>query len=516
MARPLVITIDSRIRVPLKGLPLAARDELFARFTHPNPDRAKAIAMRRSMPWIKIPPDTIGTWKTSDHEISLPRGGMGRVREVLQQHGVAYSTEDRRQGGRSVKLLSSDVNQPWDFQREIVEAGAKREQGIVRSPTGSGKTSAAIALAARLSVQTLVIVWTESLLQQWLRRIALELVIDARDIGVVQGKRRDIGSPIVVGMQQTLCKLADQDLAGFGCVICDEVQKWGATTFMNVVDRMPARYRFGFSASEKRKDRKDFLIYDVFGDVIAEVDQRELEDRGIVHDVELRVVPTEFAAPWYESLKGEDRATPFHYTRLLQETVQNGPRNAMIARLAAEEAAAGETVLVFTHRVLHARRLLADVASMEPRVGLLLGAVPGCENDFETTRQGLASGAVRVGVGTYQAAGTGVDLPSVSVGICTTPIHTNRPFFGQVRGRVCRVDRSKGAKKTTARLYYLWDRRIYGLNALRNLTSWNRSSVVLVGDQWVDAKSWLKEQEASDATRKRGGGWFDDVDTQGS
>ena len=243
--------------------------------------------------------------------------------------------------------------------------------------------------------------------------------------------------------------------------------------------------------------------------MIAEVSRKELEDRGIVHDVELRVVPTGFRAPWYEALEGVERADPEHYRRLLEALVADPARNAIAVDLACAEAAQEETVLVFSIRVEHCRLLRADVARREPRVGLLVGeASAGVEDDFEATRQGLAAGAIRVGVGTYQAAGTGVDLPSVSRGICTTPIHTNRQFFGQVRGRICRIDRSAGAEKRDAKLFYLWDEKIHGLSALRNLTGWTRRSLVLVGGAWVDARVWLREQEAANEAKQERREWY--------
>ena len=505
------VTVDSRVRMPLSGVTQDVRDAVTERFTYANPDFQKAQAMRRSMPWLKLPPAAVATWRMEAGELSVPRGGMGRLREVFREHGVEYRVVDARQAGEGVTLESSGSQTPWDFQQKIVEAGVTKEQGIVRSPAGSGKTSAAILLASRLAVRTLVIVWTAALLDQWMRRLLQELRIVRRDVGVIQGKRRPAGhEPIVVGMQQTLYKVSDAELAPYGCVICDETQRVASRTLLEVVDRTPARYRFGFSDDERRKDRKEFLTYDVLGDVIAEVSRKELEDRGIVHDVALYVLPTEFRAEWYEALAGFERADPRNSKRLMDEMSADPGRSELAARHAVREARAGESVLIFSHRVDHCRRLRADIARSEPRVGLLVGAgSAGDEDDFERTRQGMASGKIKIGVGTYAAAGTGVDLPGVSRSFATTPIHTNRPFFYQVRGRTSRVDRSADASKTDARLYYLWDRHIYGLTALRNVVGWSRTARVLVGDNgWVDAKTWLKEQEKEDDAKEQDrGGW---------
>lgn len=506
----LPLTVDSRVRMPLDGVPLDVRSEILRAFTYENPEYAKVEAMRRTRPWIKLPPKAVATWKRGDGEMSIPRGGMGKLREILRAADVTYQTIDAREHGEPVELRRSDAVNLFDFQERIGEVGLLKEQGIFRSPPGSGKTTAAIALISRVGVRTLVVVPSKALLDQWVRRLTGELAISTADIGILGGgKRKNTDASIVVGLQQTLYRVADDVLAPFGCVVLDEAHHAAARTFVDVIDRMPARYRFGFSADERRKDRKEFRTYDVFGDVLVEVSRKELEDRTVIHDVELRVVPTAFRAPWYEALGGPERADPDNYRRLLGEIVTDPARRKLAVDLACREAAAGETVLVFSIRVEHCRGIRADVAATEPRVGLLVGAESaGVEDDFEATRTGLASGAVRVGVGTYQSLGEGVDLPSVSRGICATPIHTNRQFFGQVRGRVCRIDRSAGAAKTDAKLFYLWDRAIHGLSALRSLIGWTRRSLVLVDGQWVDARKFLKAEEARDGAQEQDrSGW---------
>ena len=138
----------------------------------------------------------------------------------------------------------------------------------------------------------------------------------------------------------------------------------------------------------------------------------------------------------------------------------------------------------------------ADVARTEARSGLLLGGKPE-KTEFERTRVGILSGDVRVAVGTYQAVGTGTDLPSLARGIATTPIHNNKPFLEQVKGRICRI--STATAKSDARLYVLWDRAIFGLAPLRNLCRW--SNVVRLRDsftgEWVDGHERLHEIQAA-------------------
>ena len=109
-------------------------------------------------------------------------------------------------------------------------------------------------------------------------------------------------------------------------------------------------------------------------------------------------------------------------------------------------------------------------ATFAPATGQPKGC-PESSAELERSAAGLRSGQLRCAVGTIQAIGTGVDLPSVSRGILGTPIMANRQLFGQVRGRLCRS--AKG--KSDALLYYLHDGDAFGDYPLRNLKKWNQT-----------------------------------------
>ncbi len=99
-------------------------------------------------------------------------------------------------------------------------------------------------------------------------------------------------------MQQSLCKANAAEWRAinsrFAVIICDEVQRFAARTFMDVIDKSAARYRIGLSASEKRKDGKECLIYDSFGGVAAAIDEKELVGAGLIHDVPFNMIRTNY------------------------------------------------------------------------------------------------------------------------------------------------------------------------------------------------------------------------------
>src|SRR6185295_10926648 len=136
-----------------------------------------------------------------------------------------------------------------------VDAIERYEQCLIRSPTGSGKTSALIAAIAKIGLPALVIMWDSGLLEQWQERIEKELGIPPEEQGLIRGGECRLRG-ITLAMQQTLNnykpKQWDKILPVFGFVACDEVQRYAAKTFTEQVDRFPARYRVGLSADERR------------------------------------------------------------------------------------------------------------------------------------------------------------------------------------------------------------------------------------------------------------------------
>jgi superfamily II DNA or RNA helicase len=494
------VVVDNRLRVG--RLPEREQAALQREFTHRNPDRAKlersvdALSRSKDAKQLRLSHALRGrlkgtaaaewTWRLDASGLSLPRGGLARARSVLEELGHDLDVVDARTEGDSDLRVRTPLPglEPRVDQRGVIDAVLEVEQGIVRSPTGSGKTVALMRAIVEAGLPALVIVSTGNLFDQWVRRLQTDLGLARRDIGEVgQGEMRI--RPITVGMQQSLARpgVAERVAPHFGFLALDEIHLFAAKTFREVIDHFTARYRVGVSDSEKRKDKREFLLYDLVGPPIADVDRDELIDRGVILDVEVRLVPTAFRCAWWEALPEVER--PTRWGELLDAMTGDDERNRIAADLAAQGARAGEQVLVFAHLEDQCKRLRADVAALEPRVGLFVARL---KKEFQATLAGFLDGSCRVGVGTYKAIGTALDLPLASRGVAVTPIHNNQPFISQVKGRLCRAPEGKAS----AALYVLWDREVFGLAPVRNWVRWSRTSSVLAGGQWVEGRAYLR------------------------
>ena len=335
----------------------------------------------------------------------------------------------------------------------------------------------------------MVVVSNGLLLQQWIKRAGTELGLAPAQVGVIQGSKRKV-APLTIAMQQTLVNCPELGRA-FGVVLVDEVQRAAADTLFEVVDATAAKWRIGVSDDERRSDGKEFLIRDLFGDLAGEAKHEDLVRDGFIVDVEVRVVPTGFDLGWYHSLDSEHRTLAMG--KVLDEMFVDDARNKIVEDLVAVEVREQNQVLVMTDRREHVVTLDRLVGARGVRSGFVLGGAAD-KHESESTASRLVSGELQAAIGTYQAIGTGIDLPKISRGIFATPkanSEKGRSQWKQYRGRFARSADGKG----TAAIFYLWDEKLFGSKPLRHICRWNKSVTVWWRGAWRPGKEVLKEFE---------------------
>lgn len=480
----ITVIVDSRLRV--QGAPPAVLRDLKSAFTHDNPDFHKARKAGYSV-WGKD--SKIRTWieNAEGTELALPRGGTARLREVAKEHGQQIRFVDRRRRLPEVEWPKLRI-ELRDYQIAAARAAHAAEQGLVRAPTGGGKTIAVFGLLGMVKQPALVIMRDSNLLTQWKENAVKLMGLSPKEIGVLKGgEKMRIGPRLTLALQQTLYSgrvPPEEVTAAFGIVVVDEVHLCAAATFQTVIDRFDAAYRVGVSADETRKDRKEFLIYDQFGQVVYSIERDELERRKVIHPVAVKMIPTSFTADWYRDAGPGER----DFNRLMQEMTSDEQRQSELVALIEGVLEAGETpCFVFSNRREHAREL-ADVVLFQRgiKAGLMIGDDEHRER-FEEDKARLLAGTLPIAVGTFQAIGTGLDVPNVTAGIVATPIGKNKQFFGQVRGRICRTAEAHG--KNHAVLYVMWDRAVFP-DMPKLMSGWNGGNTTVLRDDgsWTPVK----------------------------
>jgi superfamily II DNA or RNA helicase len=250
-----------------------------------------------------------------------------------------------------------------DYQRLALDRMVTARQGFVVMPCGAGKTVTGIATICAIGQPALVIVHTKDLMRQWAEQIRDLVNIVPGQFG---GGKKQLGE-ITVATVQTLKRLpaeAFDDLARrFGCVIVDEAHHTPASTFQDVLAEIPARYRFGLTATPTREDGLTPLLRMTLGDQLFSIDYKELVNRGHLEDPEIKIIETGFTHTWewpegYEPEVNEDgneeKPDPSSvHQQCMTRLCEDAERNSLISSIAINDADDGHSILILSDRVEH-------------------------------------------------------------------------------------------------------------------------------------------------------------------
>jgi superfamily II DNA or RNA helicase len=293
--------------------------------------------------------------------------------------------------------------------------------GIIQAKPGWGKTVAALALAAELSVPTLVVVHKEFLMDQWKERI--KTFLPGASIGHVQQDMCDFhGRTVVMGMVHSLA--GARYPADFyewpGLIIIDEVHRIGAYTWAPVPARFRARWRLGFTATPRRKDGADDVFWHHIGPILFAGKEERLKPT-------IKRVWTNF------KLVQTDRFNPNLAPRhlVIRFLCASRHRNDGIVDQIVQALAKGRKCLVLSERLEHLERLEARLSAVWP---MEYGAPPtvGHYVGGRTKGQLDESAKARVIMATIQYAAEGLDIPELDTLFLTTPMSDVEQAIGRI------------------------------------------------------------------------------------
>jgi len=166
--------LAQRLFIEKAGLPAALLNQLKRLAAFQNPEFYKKQRMRLST---AMTPRVITCAEDLAHYISLPRGCVFETKQLLEEHGVALTTDDRRHAGAPLELKFN--GELTAIQKEASRALLEHETGVFIGPPGIGKTVLGTYLIAQRACSTLILVHRRPLLEQWVVQLAMFLDINA-------------------------------------------------------------------------------------------------------------------------------------------------------------------------------------------------------------------------------------------------------------------------------------------------------------------------------------------------
>ena len=398
-----------------------------------------------------------------------PRVGCYRVKASHYLDVLSYLKESMLQFRDSVPNLP-----PVETLRGAVELRPYQSEalarwrragrrGILVLPTAAGKTFIALKAMSLLKTQTLVVVPTLDLVDQWKRRLQECLGVEAGTVGGGESTVR----MLTVSTYDSAYLQADVLGNRFMFMVFDEVHHLASSGYMQIAEMYIAPYRMGLTATYERSDERHSLLPALVGDLVYTVGVEELAGKHLspytyervfveltseeqqVYDGEMSVFNG------YLKERGIVLRSAEDFQRFIMTTGRDKQaREALLARnravrialnseakldlLAKQlEAHESERTLIFTlhndlvYRISR-RFLIPAVTYQTPK------------QERREIMENFRNGSYRVIV-TSQVLDEGVDVPDASVGFILSGTGSTREYVQRL-GRLLRKVEGKQAK----------------------------------------------------------------------
>lgn len=428
LPKSITITLANHIYFLMSELPwpLLAGLKRLASFS--NPVFFKTQALRFSTHGI---PRFISCARIENGYLALSRGCLDEAIALLQEHNISVQFDDKREAGKPLIKLAPTFTLRKN-QREAVAAMSKHDFGILHAPTAFGKTVTAIGMIAKRKVNTLILVHSRQLLEQWHER--LRTFLPDVNIGSVGGGKRKPSGVIDIATYQSLVNKKDNSIShliqDYGHIIVDECHHLSAPRFEMVLNEVRAKYVLGLTATPERQDGHQKIIFMAAGPIRYKV--KSSTDEQFTQTV---IINQFYDAPPHELVKTDERPKVTDAYRWL---VDNECRTSKIISDAIQCVHNGGHPLILTERRDHAENIHTQLGDMGINSIVLKGAMKAAERKYADKH--LQSAQIVVATGKY--VGEGFDLPRLDTLFLAMPIAW-KGTLAQYAGRIHREAEGK-------------------------------------------------------------------------
>ena len=362
---------------------------------------------------------------------------------MLREKDVPYRIEDKCNHGKPISVQFNGVLR--DNQQEAVNVLASNSNGVLSATTAFGKTVTAIGLIAKHGVNTLVLVHTKALLDQWVKALEQFLTIDTipeenerkrkrrkplSPIGTLSSTGNKLHGIIDIALMQSC--ISDNEVKTFvkeyGMVIADECHHVSAVNFEQILKTVNARYVYGLTATPIRKDGHQPIIFMQCGPIRYSADAKA---QMLSQSFERLLVPR--FTP-FRPIVGSDLS----YTKVAQQLAEDEYRNLFIVKDVIEVLKEGRSPIILTSRTSHVSILAELLKPHCPNVITLIGSESTKDKRQKMEHlQSIPSSEQLVIVATGKYVGEGFDYARLDMLFLVSPVAW-KGIVAQYAGRLHR------------------------------------------------------------------------------
>ena len=329
---------------------------------------------------------------------------------------------------------------PFDYQEEAIEFMINAKGGVLVSPCGSGKTLMGIEILRRLGLKTLWLCHTGDLLRQ-AKSDMLQQYPNIK-IGLTTEGKLEIGEDVTISTVQTMEKI-DPDLYRneFDVVIVDECAHCVAAPtqmkmFVRVLSNIPARYKFGLTATPARKDGMIKAMYAYIGtNLYGKFEPTYAVSRDRIKTMTAEHIKYELKTGYEMERLMEiyNSSGMIIFNDLISSLVDNETRNKQIVENIVKNDCEGRKQVILSSRVEHCETLVNMLKEKGVNVVLCVGKKTSAKERERILKNEIDSWNVLVS--TYALLKEGVSIKQLDTLHMVTPVK-DKSMVVQCAGRI--------------------------------------------------------------------------------
>jgi superfamily II DNA or RNA helicase len=386
----------------------------------------------------------LSEYEETENYIYLPRA----LDEIIEEHtNIIY--DDHISIGHPIDV--SFIGKLYSYQQEAITNALKHSIGVIKAPTGSGKTVMALNIVAQLKVSTLIILGNTELAKQWKKRINDFLDYPDKDkkrnqfIGEYSGSKKKMFGNIDIALVQSLSHLKDKEIfERYGLVIIDEGHHSASTTYRETLKNIPAKNIYSFTATPERQDGLDKIVSMYLGRIVSEVPFEVI--KTLRHFKQILI-------PRYTTFTYLDEDHDF--TNIVKKLVNNQKRNNEIIQDVIHEYNKSRNIIVLSDRIEHLDYLYERIKHITINSFLLTGKTKVREKNRIIETVNRLKDENYILLASYKLIGEGFDLPSLETMFMASPFS----WKGRTSQYIGRLHRNHEGKEVI-KVYDYVDRHV--------------------------------------------------------
>ena len=374
------------------------------------------INLRMHLPLYNIP-RYIDCSKENEDYLLLPRGNLIKVIEKLEEVNTQYQITDNREQGQEIDLSFSASL--YEEQQNALNELLKQDIGILSAGTGFGKTVVASALISARKTNTLILVQSHALLEQWKK--AIKEYLNFTPGTIAAGKDKSTGIVDIAIVNSLIEKKSDEVKTRsykYGTLIIDECHHVSAFSTENLVASFKAKYVYGLTATPIRRDGHQKIIFYQCGQILYSTTTKQMnEQQNFSH----YFIPR-FTSFHYVEDDMTSKSTNPSINIYFENLVSNQARNDLIIEDIKSSVKNGRTPLILSERIEHLNYLYEKLDGAAKNVILITGK--GTQKQKKELLENLRAvpqeeSLIILATGKY--AGEGFDYPRIDTLILAMP-----------------------------------------------------------------------------------------------